>query len=148
MPYQSSSRRGILVSRKTLLAVALLVSALLAIYIIAEDAVLGPSGGRFLWATANVFAPVPHLWGLFIMLAIDLILAGLVLARGGAFATAGAVWGVLQFLAMVLDPLTAFYYNFSTGELATYLFGIWAFDARVIVQLVIIVLGLRARKTG
>jgi hypothetical protein len=134
--------------------VFLALSALFGIAILVEDAVLGSQAPptRFLFLLATVWAPVPHVYALMGFIVVDVVLISLVARQGRGGATAAFGWGILQLLGMALDPLTgpAYFPNLPSNEaiasFATYLFGIWAFDARLVVQIPIAVFGFMARQ--
>ena len=92
-----------------LVFVFLLLSGLLGVYILVEDAVVGPPT-RLLWADNWVWAPIPHATGLVVMVVIDFILAGMVALRPSSSVKPALAWGVLQFLVMALNPFTGSFY--------------------------------------
>ena len=92
-----------------LTGIFLLLSGVFGIYILVEDALIGPPQ-RLLWADNWIWAPVPHATALVVMVLIDFAVAGLVLMRPAKFVKIGLLWGVLQVLAMLLNPLTGSYY--------------------------------------
>jgi len=132
--------------RETLLATFLLISILLGIEILVEDALIGPPA-RLLWAEANRFAPVPHVYALIAFIIVDAILAVFILRSNGLWAV--RIWSILQVLAMVLDSFTApFYDGLTPGAFAAYLFGIWAFDLLLVVRIATAVAAFRSRLGG
>ncbi|HIQ29851.1 MAG TPA: hypothetical protein EYH45_04725 [Candidatus Caldiarchaeum subterraneum] len=92
-----------------LTALFLLLSGIFGVYILVEDALIGPPQ-RLLWADNWIWAPVPHATALVVMVLVDFAVAGLVFARPEKFVKIGLLWGFLQVLAMLLNPLTGSYY--------------------------------------
>jgi cytochrome b6-f complex iron-sulfur subunit len=125
---RSRSRRSLATSQ-FFVGLVLLVSALFGIYLLATDASL--------WILA-----ASHAYGLVAIVGIDLVLGVLNLfAVKQAFlpSIAGALLGTLL---QVGDIVTASQYNMTIEYFASYLFGLWAFDALLATQVLVILIGV------
>lgn len=87
----------------------LILSAIFGIYILVEDAVIGPPN-RVLWADNWIWAPIPHASGLVAMVVIDMVLAGLLVYKPSPFIKLVLLWGIIQVIIMALDPFTGSFY--------------------------------------
>ena len=125
------SRRS-LARSQFFIGVTLLASALFGIYLLATD----PS----LWILA-----ASHAYGLVAIVAIDLVLGVLdlfAIKRLFIPSVAGALLGALL---QVGDIVTASQYNMTIAYFASYLFGLWAFDALLGGQILVLLIGLLSR---
>lgn len=130
----------------------MVISALLGIEILVEDAVLGPDNGRYLWDYADVAAPVSHAYALSGFVLVDFIVAAVILARHKLGVQVALVWSILQALAMLLNPLTGpqFSSDLPPVDFALYLYGIPGFDALLLVRILTVPIAwmsLKALKT-
>ena len=110
----------------------LIFSMIFGIYLLATD--------QSLWILA-----VSHAYGLVAIVAIDIVFGVLSLfmvGRAFFWSVAGALLGVLL---QVGDILTAPQYGMTIQYFASYLFGLWAFDALLATQLVVVFLALFSR---
>lgn len=110
----------------------LLFSAIFGIYLLATD--------NSLWILA-----VSHAYGLVAIAGIDLVFAILCLvmiSRIFLWSVAGALLGVLL---QIGDIVTAPQYGMTIQYFANYLFGLWAFDALLVTQVLVVFLGLFSR---
>ena len=115
------------------IGIAFLASAAFGIYLLATD--------NSLWLLA-----VSHAYGLVAICAIDIALGisnllglsrKLVIVSGG--------WAFLTILLQLGDIATAPQYKMTAAYFASYLFHLWAFDALLIVQVLVIVVALETR---
>ncbi len=110
----------------------LMFSAIFGVYLLATD--------HSLWILA-----VSHAYGLVAIVGIDLIFALLSLImvrRVFLWSVAGALLGVLL---QIGDILTAPQYGMTIQYFASYLFGLWAFDALLAAQVLVLFMGLFSR---
>jgi cytochrome b6-f complex iron-sulfur subunit len=110
----------------------LLLSAVFGIYLLATD--------NSLWILA-----VSHAYGLVAIVGIDLIfgiLSLVMVRRVFLWSVAGALLGVLL---QVGDIVTAPQYGMSIQYFASYLFGLWAFDALLVAQVLVVFFGFFSR---
>jgi Rieske Fe-S protein len=110
----------------------LLLSAVFGIYLLATD--------NSLWILA-----VSHAYGLVAIVGIDLIfgiLSLIMVRRVFLWSIAGALLGVLL---QIGDIVTAPQYGMTIQYFASYLFGLWAFDALLVTQVLVVFFGLFSR---
>ncbi len=110
----------------------LFLSAVFGIYLLATD--------NSLWILA-----VSHAYGPVAIVGIDLVFGFLCLfmiKRVFFWSVAGALLGVLL---QIGDILTAPQYGMTITYFATYLFSLWAFDALLVAQLLVVFFGLFSR---
>jgi Rieske Fe-S protein len=110
----------------------LVVSAVFGIYLLATD--------NSLWILA-----VSHAYGLVAIVGIDLlfgILSLFMVRRVFLLSVAGALLGVLL---QIGDIATAPQYGMTIAYFASYLFSLWAFDALLVAQLLVIFFGIFSR---
>jgi cytochrome b6-f complex iron-sulfur subunit len=110
----------------------LLLSAVVGIYLLATD--------NSLWILA-----VSHAYGLVAIVGIDLIfgiLSLVMMRRVFLWSVAGALLGVLL---QIGDIVTAPQYGMTIQYFASYLFGLWAFDALLVAQVLVVFFGLFSR---
>jgi cytochrome b6-f complex iron-sulfur subunit len=113
--------------------VALIFSAIFGIYLLATD------GSLWLLAAS-------HAYGLIAICAIDVALGALNLLGSRKAIILSIGWAFLTIFLQLGDIATAPQYNMTAIYFAGYLFGLWAFDAILIVQALVIALGLSTRK--
>jgi Rieske Fe-S protein len=114
------------------IGILLVFSAIFGIYLLATD--------QSLWILA-----ASHAYGLVAIIGIDLVLGALSLLfvrRVYLLSVSAAFLGVLL---QVGDVVTASQYGMTIAYFASYLFGLWAFDALVVSQLMVLFLGLFSR---
>ncbi len=117
---------------QTLIGAAFLASAAAGIYLLATDGSL--------WRLA-----VSHAVGLVVIVVIDVVFGLLNLrAMKGAYLPSLAA-ALLGFLLQLGDILTAPQYNMTVQYFASYLFGLWAFDLLLGLQVAVIFVGLAGR---
>jgi Rieske Fe-S protein len=112
--------------------VFLILSAAFGIYLLATD--------QSLWILA-----VSHAYGLVAIVGIDLLfgfLSLLMVRRVFLWSVAGALLGVLL---QIGDIATAPQYGMTIQYFASYLFSLWAFDALLVAQILVIFFGLFSR---
>jgi cytochrome b6-f complex iron-sulfur subunit len=112
--------------------ISLILSAVFGIYLLATD--------QSLWILA-----VSHAYGLVAIVAIDLlfgILSFFMVRRVFLLSVAGALLGVLL---QIGDIATAPQYGMTIAYFASYLFSLWAFDALLVAQLLVIFFGFFSR---
>ena len=115
-----------------LVGICLILSAFFGIYLLATD--------NSLWILA-----VSHAYGLVAMVAIDLLfglLSLLMVRRVFLISVAGALLGVLL---QVGDIATAPQYGMTIAYFASYLFNLWAFDALLATQLLVMLFAVLSR---
>lgn len=116
------------------IAFALLASASFAIYLLVTD--------KSLWLLA-----VSHAYGLIAICIIDILLGitnFLDMSRKLVQLSYG--WALLTIILQLGDIMTAPQYKMTMQYFAGYLFGLWAYDAILVTQVIIIVVGLSARR--
>ena len=102
------------------------------VYLLATD--------RSLWLLA-----VSHAVGLIMIVAIDIILGMLdVFSSRNAYVPSIAA-ALLGFILQLGDIVTAPQYNMTISYFAGYLFGLWAFDLILALQLVVVIIGVAGR---
>ncbi len=114
------------------IGISLILSALFGIYLLATD--------NSLWILA-----VSHAYGLIAIAGIDLVfglLSVFMVRRVFLLSIAGALLGVLL---QIGDIVTAPQYGMTIQYFASYLFRLWAFDALIAAQLLVIFIGLFSR---
>ena len=114
------------------IGILLFLSASVGIFLLATD--------RSLWLLA-----VSHAAGLIMIVGIDFVLGAFsIFSRRNAYlpSIAAALLGVILQLG---DVFTAPQYNMTIPYFASYLFGIWAFDFLLALQLAVVVIGVFAR---
>jgi Rieske Fe-S protein len=109
-----------------------LASAFAGVYLLATDGSL--------WQLA-----VSHAVGLVAVVIIDLLLAGLNLLSVKRVYLASLAAALLGLLLQLGDILTAPQYNMAVPYFASYLFGLWAFDLLLGLQVAIMVMGAAGR---
>src|SRR5579862_2240164 len=114
------------------LGLAFFLSAFFGVYLLGTD--------KSLWLEA-----VSHAYGLVAISVIDIALGigNLLSSRRIVIPSLG--WAVLTFVLQVGDIETASQYHLSVSAFASYLFGLWAFDGILLVQLAIIVIAYYTR---
>jgi arsenite oxidase small subunit len=110
----------------------LFFSSGVAIYLLATD--------RSLWLLA-----VSHAVGLIIIAAIDAILAVLSFVSWRSAYVPSMAAALLGFVLQIGDVFTAPQYGLTITYFADYLFGLWAFDVLLTLQLAILLLGVIGR---
>jgi Rieske Fe-S protein len=127
-----STARIALAKRQFYMGICLFLSAFFGIFLLATD--------RSLWILA-----ASHAYGLVAIVGIDLlvgVLSLLFVKQVYIPSIAGAIFGVsLQ----IGDITTAPQYHMTIAYFASYLFSLWAFDALLVTQLLVIFLGLSNR---
>ncbi len=117
---------------QALMGLFLFFSAGVGAYLVATD--------RSLWLLA-----VSHAVGLIMIVAIDIVLGILsVFSSKNAYVPSIAA-AVLGFILQVGDIFTASQYNMTMSYFASYLFGLWAFDLLLALQLVVVFIGVAGR---
>ncbi|HZW56599.1 MAG TPA: Rieske 2Fe-2S domain-containing protein [Nitrososphaerales archaeon] len=116
-----------------LIGIAFVASAVFGIYLLSTD--------LSLWLLA-----VSHAYGLIAICAIDICLAIASFLSFRRILIVSALWAILTLALQLGDILTAPQYKMTTQYFVSYLFGLWAFDALLAAQVVVIVLVLSARK--
>jgi len=111
---------------------AMLLSAVAGIYLLATDGSL--------WILA-----VSHAYGLVIIVVLDVFLGVLNLTGSKRVYLASLAAACLGLVLQLGDIATAPQYNMTMAYFASYLFGLGAFDALLLLQLAIIVLGILGR---
>jgi cytochrome b6-f complex iron-sulfur subunit len=111
---------------------AMLLSAAAGIYLLATDGSL--------WILA-----VSHAYGLVIIIVLDVFLGVLNLTGSKRVYLASLAAACLGLVLQLGDIATAPQYNMTMTYFASYLFGLGAFDALLLLQLAIIVLGILGR---
>ena len=114
------------------MGVALLASAFFGIYLLATD--------KSLWILA-----VSHAYGLLLIVVVDFVLAILIFSSVRQIYLLGIAWAILTIILQVGDIVTAPQYGMTVQHFASYLFTLWAFDAILAAQVVLIVVGLYGR---
>lgn len=115
-----------------LTGICLMFSAAFGIYLLATD--------QSLWILA-----VSHAYGLVAIVGIDLlfgVLSFFMVRRVFLLGVAGALLGVLL---QIGDIATAPQYGMTIAYFASYLFSLWAFDALLVAQMLVIFLGFFSR---
>ena len=114
------------------IGIAFLVSAFFGIYLLSTD--------KSLWLQA-----VSHAYGLVAICVIDIGLGigNLISERRLILPSMG--WAALTFVLQVGDIATAYQYHMTAISFAAYLFGLWAFDGILTVQIVIIFIAYYTR---
>lgn len=120
-------------SYQRMIGVIFIASALFGIYLLSTD--------LSLWILA-----VSHAYGLIVICVIDvaLAIANFLLIRKVLIPS--MFWAGLTLILQLGDILTAPQYKMTMLYFATYLFGLWAFDALVISQLLVMALALFSRR--
>ncbi|HEV2390457.1 MAG TPA: Rieske 2Fe-2S domain-containing protein [Nitrososphaerales archaeon] len=111
---------------------SMLLSAAAGIYLLATDGSL--------WILA-----VSHAYGLVIIVVLDVILGLLNLAGSKRVYLASLAAALLGLVLQLGDIATAPQYNMTMAYFASYLFGLGAFDALLLLQVAVIVLGVLGR---
>ena len=124
--------RSSLARLQSIMGLLLLVSAGTGIFLLATD--------RSLWLLA-----VSHAVGLIIIVAVDLVLGllGVVAAKGAYVPSIAAA--LLGCVLQLGDIFTAPQYGLTIQYFAGYLFGLWAFDLLLALQVAIVVIGMAGR---
>ena len=128
---RSRSRRSLPTSQ-FLVGLVLLASAVFGIYLLVTD----PS----LWILA-----ASHAYGLVAIVGIDLTLGILNLFAVKQVFLPSIAGALLGTLLQVGDIVTASQYNMTVAYFASYLFGLWAFDALLATQILVILIGVVSR---
>lgn len=110
----------------------LLASAVIGVYLLATDASL--------WLLA-----VSHAVGLVMIVVLDTVLGFMSLSTSKKAYLPSIAAAFLGFILQAGDVLTAPQYNMTVAHFASYLFGLWAFDLLLILQLSVIFIGLVGR---
>ncbi|MGI0092452.1 MAG: Rieske 2Fe-2S domain-containing protein [Nitrososphaerales archaeon] len=125
-------------ARKTLsdfqryIGITLIASALLGAYLLATD--------KSLWLLA-----ASHAYGLIAICLIDMILGIANLRNVTRMVIPAFGWAILTLLLQLADIATAPQYKMTPQYFAGYLFSLWAYDALLLAQVSIIIIGLSAR---
>jgi Rieske Fe-S protein len=117
---------------QTVMGLMLLFSSGVGVFLLATD--------RSLWLLA-----VSHAVGLIIIVAIDLLLGILSVASSKSAYLPSIAAAVLGFVLQLGDIFTAPQYGLTIPYFAQYLFGLWAFDILLALQLGIVILGVVGR---
>lgn len=115
------------------IALVFIASAAFGVYLLSTD--------LSLWILA-----VSHAYGLIAICVIDIILAVANFKSIRKALLPSTIWAGLTIILQLGDILTAPQYKMTMQYFASYLFGLWAYDALVAVQVVAIVLTLSARR--
>jgi Rieske Fe-S protein len=116
------------------MGLALLAGAAFGIYLLMSD--------KSLWLLA-----VSHAYGLIAICAIDIVLGITNLMDiGRKLITLSYVWAALTIILQIGDIVTAPQYKMSMQYFAEYLFRLWPYDAILVTQVSIIVIGLSSRR--
>ena len=118
-----------LTSAQTLIGISLIASGLFGYYMLATD--------NSLWILG-----VSHAYALVVLAAVDLVIAGLCLLRVRYIYLTSMLWAVFTIFAQLADIYTGPQYNMTIQYFASYLFGLWAFDAMLAIQFVVLVVGV------
>ena len=110
-----------------------IASAFFGIYLLATD--------QSLWLLA-----VSHAYGLALIIAADVVLGILSLLSVRRVYLPSIVWAILTIFLQIGDIVTAPQYKMTVGYFASYLFGLWAYDAFLVAQVVAVVSGLLGRQ--
>ena len=116
-----------------LMEASLVLSAFFGVYLLITD--------RSLW----ILAP-SHAYGLIIIVALDLTLAALDFSFLSRFHILSLVLAVLTITVQLGDILTGPQFGMSRMNFASYLFGVWQYDAILLTQFVIIIAALVVEK--
>ncbi len=116
-----------------IIGLMLLASASAGAYLLATD--------RSLWLLA-----VSHAAGLLLIVAMDLVIGVLSLASWRKAYLPSIASAVLAVVLQLGDIATAPQYNMNVSYFADYLFGLWAFDVLLALQLSVILLGVAGRR--
>jgi len=125
--------REALLGAQLFIGVALILSGLFGIYLSATD--------QSLWILA-----ASHAYGLVAMVTIDLVLGALSIFGVREAYLPSVAAALLGVLLQVGDIATASQYGMTIEYFASYLFGLWAFDALVATQALVMVIALFAWK--
>jgi cytochrome b6-f complex iron-sulfur subunit len=128
---RTRSRRSLATSQ-FFVGLVLLASAFFGVYLLATD----PS----LWILA-----ASHAYGLVAIVGIDLVLGVLNLFGVKQVFLPSIAGALLGALLQVGDIITASQYNMTIAYFASYLFGLWAFDALLATQILVILIGAVSR---
>jgi Rieske Fe-S protein len=132
LPGKRATARRRFIALQNLIGVLLLISAAAGTYLLATD--------NSLWLLA-----VSHAIGLVMIVAIDAILGLYSLAFPRSAYLPAIAAATLGFVLQLGDILTAPQYNMTVSYFAGYLFGLWAFDLLLALQLAIVAVGIVAR---
>ena len=111
---------------------AFLLSAISGAYLLATD--------KSVWLLA-----ISHAVGLVVIVAIDVVLGVLNLRLRRKIYLPSLAAALLGFMLQLGDVLTAPQYNMTMQYFASYLFGLWAFDLLLVLQLAIFSVGVAGR---
>ncbi len=125
--------RETLVGAQFFIGVSLILSGIFGIYLLATD--------QSLWILA-----ASHAYGLVAMVTIDLVLGLLSLFGTRQVYLPSIAAALLGVLLQIGDIATAPQYGMTLAYFASYLFGLWAFDALVATQILVIVIAVVAWK--
>lgn len=118
---------------QTVLAISLMLSSFTGTYLLATDGSL--------WHLA-----VSHAYGLIAVVGIDAVLGVLnLLAKKSAYLPSLAA-AALGFLLQLGDVATAPQYHMTVAYFASYLFGIWAYDLLLALQLTVVIAGVAGNR--
>ena len=109
--------------------------------------VLSTAFGSYLLATDGSLwhLAISHAYGLIAISGVNLLLAVLSFSGVERAYLPGIVWAFLALLLQVGDIVTAPQYNMTIGHFASYLFELWSYDALIVAEILIIVIGLYGR---
>jgi cytochrome b6-f complex iron-sulfur subunit len=128
----SQKARSNLQKLQTLVGILLFLSAGVGIFLLATD--------RSLWLLA-----VSHAVGLIIIVMIDVILGFLSFVEWKRAYLPSIAAALLGFVLQLGDIFTAPQYGLTIGYFANYLFGLWAFDLLLLLQVAIMLVGVVGR---
>jgi Rieske Fe-S protein len=117
---------------QTLMGLIFFLSSGVGVFLLATD--------RSLWLLA-----VSHAYGLIMIVIIDLILGIMSVSSAKNAYVPSIAAAVLGFVLQVGDVFTAPQYGMTMSYFAGYLFGLWAFDLLLALQLAIVVVGVAGR---
>ncbi|MGI0081359.1 MAG: hypothetical protein ACRECH_17270, partial [Nitrososphaerales archaeon] len=115
------------------LGVAFLSSVVFGAYLLSTD--------LSLWKLA-----VSHAYGLIAICIVDICLGALNFLQVRKILIPSIIWAILTLVLQLGDILTAPQYKMTMQYFASYLFGLWAFDALLIAQVAVVVIALSARR--
>ena len=129
IPISRSNANQKLDKSQMYMGVALVASSAFGAYLLATD--------KSLWLLA-----VSHAYGLLAICVVDVFLALLNFLSVRKVFVPSLVWAVLTVVLQIGDIATAPQYKMTVKYFARYLFGLWGFDALLLMQGIILLLGL------
>jgi Rieske Fe-S protein len=127
--YSKTSARASFRRLQTIIGVSFLLSSFSGAYLLATDGSL--------WHLA-----ISHAYGLIAVVSIDGVLGLLNLLSKRSVYVPSLAAGVLGFLLQLGDIATAPQYHMTVTYFASYLFGLWAFDLLLALQLTVLIAGV------